>query len=66
MYELYVRQTLTSHNQSLVNMTKSIHVTANFMHWHRYFVWAFESALRSECGYKGYQPYWNCTCLQRP
>lgn len=29
------------------------------MHWHRYYVWAYETALRTECDYKGYQPYWN-------
>ena len=27
--------------------------------WHRYYVWAYEKALREECGYTGYQPYWN-------
>jgi tyrosinase len=29
--------------------------------WHRYFTWAYEQALRNECGYKGYQPYWGWT-----
>ncbi|KAF2259567.1 Di-copper centre-containing protein [Lojkania enalia] len=42
-----------------MNMTPSVHSTANFMHWHRYYVWAYETALRTECDYKGYQPYWN-------
>ncbi|TGZ76212.1 putative tyrosinase [Ascodesmis nigricans] len=42
-----------------VNQTMQIHETGNFLVWHRYFVWAFEQALRNECGYKGYQPYWN-------
>jgi tyrosinase len=23
---------------------------------HRYYIWAYETALRDECGYKGYQP----------
>lgn len=23
---------------------------------HKYFVWLFEQALRTECGYRGYQP----------
>ncbi|KAM5344156.1 hypothetical protein ACJ41O_012693 [Fusarium nematophilum] len=32
---------------------------ANFLAWHRYFVWAYEQALRNECGYKGAHPYWN-------
>jgi len=40
-------------------MTPNVHGTANFLHWHRYYVWAYEFALRNECGYKGYQPYWN-------
>ncbi|KAJ0383292.1 hypothetical protein COL922a_010781 [Colletotrichum nupharicola] len=31
----------------------------NFLTWHRYFTWAYENALREECGYEGYQPYWN-------
>ncbi|KUJ14569.1 Di-copper centre-containing protein [Mollisia scopiformis] len=42
-----------------MNMTPSVHGTADFLHWHRYYVWAYEEALRNECGYKGYQPYWN-------
>jgi len=23
---------------------------------HRYYIWAYEKALREECGYRGYQP----------
>ncbi|KAF2189202.1 Di-copper centre-containing protein [Zopfia rhizophila CBS 207.26] len=42
-----------------MNMTPSVHATANFLHWHRYYIWAYETALRNECKYKGYQPYWN-------
>lgn len=42
-----------------INQTLSIHGTANFLSWHRYFTWTYEQALRNECGYKGYQPYWN-------
>ncbi|KAL5325795.1 hypothetical protein ACEPPN_006928 [Leptodophora sp. 'Broadleaf-Isolate-01'] len=42
-----------------INMTMGVHDTANFLHWHRYYVWAYEVALKSECAYKGYQPYWN-------
>ncbi|KFY07699.1 hypothetical protein V492_06902 [Pseudogymnoascus sp. VKM F-4246] len=42
-----------------VNSTLNIHGTANFLAWHRLFVWNYEEALRNECGYKGYQPYWN-------
>ncbi|GKT52465.1 tyrosine--tRNA ligase, cytoplasmic [Colletotrichum spaethianum] len=42
-----------------INQTTQIHGTGNFLTWHRYFVWAYEEALRNECGYKGAQPYWN-------
>lgn len=42
-----------------INQTTTIHGTGNFLSWHRYFVHGYETALRNECGYKGYQPYWN-------
>lgn len=42
-----------------MNQTLSIHATGNFLTWHRYFVWAYEQALRNECGYSGYQPVIN-------
>ncbi|EMD95855.1 hypothetical protein COCC4DRAFT_124481 [Bipolaris maydis ATCC 48331] len=42
-----------------VNQTLYIHGNGLFLTWHRYFVWAYEQALRDECGYKGYQPYWD-------
>ncbi|KAG5744610.1 hypothetical protein H9Q70_012690 [Fusarium xylarioides] len=42
-----------------INQTLSIHGTGNFFTWHRYFTWAYEQALRDECGYTGTQPYWN-------
>ncbi|OQO14223.1 hypothetical protein B0A48_01099 [Cryoendolithus antarcticus] len=48
---VHIQQTLTS--------TSQIHLTGNFLSWHRYFTWAYETALREECGYKGYQPYVN-------
>jgi tyrosinase len=41
-----------------MNMTPTVHATANFMHWHRFYIFAYETALRTECNYKGYQPYW--------
>ncbi|EAW12396.1 tyrosinase family protein [Aspergillus clavatus NRRL 1] len=41
-----------------INQTWVIHATGNFLTWHRYFTWAYEQALRNECGYTGYQPYW--------
>lgn len=28
------------------------------MTWHRYFLHSYETALRDECGYEGYQPCW--------
>ncbi|EPE34212.1 Di-copper centre-containing [Glarea lozoyensis ATCC 20868] len=42
-----------------IEQTLSIHDTANFLTWHRYYVYTYEKALRDECGYEGYQPYWN-------
>lgn len=41
-----------------INQTFLIHFNAVFLPWHRYFTWAYERALREECGYDGYQPYW--------
>ncbi|KAK6856634.1 hypothetical protein PG995_006821 [Apiospora arundinis] len=41
------------------NSTNTIHFTGNFLSWHRYYIWTFENALRDECGYQGYLPYWN-------
>ena len=37
----------------------SIHWTSTFYGFHRYFTWAYEQALRNECGYTGTQPYWD-------
>ncbi|RPA83917.1 Di-copper centre-containing protein [Ascobolus immersus RN42] len=39
--------------------TQRIHATANFLHWHRYFLYLFEAALKEECGYNGPFPYWH-------
>lgn len=39
--------------------TPLIHATGLFFAWHRHFVQLFETALRDECGYSGYQPYWD-------
>jgi tyrosinase len=33
-----------------------LHDTLHLFHAHRYYIWAYEKALRDECGYKGYQP----------
>jgi tyrosinase len=42
-----------------IQQAYTIHGTASFLSWHRYYTWAFEQMLRKECGYKGYQPYYN-------
>lgn len=42
-----------------IRQTFSVHNTGNFLPWHRYFTYAYEKTLRDECGYKGYQPYYN-------
>ncbi|KAI7774478.1 hypothetical protein LA080_008311 [Diaporthe eres] len=42
-----------------IALTPSVHGTANFLGWHRVYLWLYENALRDECGYKGYQPYNN-------
>ncbi|GKT43350.1 tyrosinase-like protein orsC [Colletotrichum spaethianum] len=42
-----------------INQTLTIHYTGTFLAWHRYFTWEYEQALRNECGYTGYQPYWD-------
>ncbi|CAI4219580.1 unnamed protein product [Parascedosporium putredinis] len=41
-----------------VFQTGSIHLTATFLTWHRYFVYTYETKLREECGYTGPLPYW--------
>ncbi|KAH6664819.1 hypothetical protein F5X68DRAFT_237253 [Plectosphaerella plurivora] len=42
-----------------IQQTLDIHFSGIFMPWHRWFVHEYEKALRDECGYKGYQPYWD-------
>lgn len=37
------------HNQ----LTNNVHFSGSFLLFHRYFVWAYEDALRNECGYTG-------------
>jgi len=36
-----------------------VHFTGSLLPFHRTLVWAYEQALRNECGYKGAQPYWD-------
>ncbi|ETS85044.1 hypothetical protein PFICI_03069 [Pestalotiopsis fici W106-1] len=40
-------------------MTDSIHMVAQFLPWHRYYVHVFESMLRDECSYAGPMTWWN-------
>lgn len=42
-----------------IQLTLVTHGNGNFLSWHRYYMWAFEQALRNECDYKGYLPYYN-------
>ena len=42
-----------------IQQTLDIHFSGVFPPWHRWFVHSYEEALREECGYKGYQPYWD-------
>lgn len=42
-----------------IQQTLSIHFSGIFLPWHRWFMHSYEKALREECGYKGYQPYWD-------
>ncbi|KAK0725080.1 hypothetical protein B0H67DRAFT_531108 [Lasiosphaeris hirsuta] len=42
-----------------IQQTPRNHGSTFFLPWHRYYIWHYENALRTECGYKGYQPYWN-------
>lgn len=39
-----------------MNQTLTIHYTATFLTWHRYYIHLFEEALRDECGYQGNLP----------
>ncbi|EWC44315.1 hypothetical protein DRE_01141 [Drechslerella stenobrocha 248] len=41
--------------------TPYIHWVGHFILWHRYYIAAYEAALREVCGYRGAQPYWNWT-----
>ena len=49
---------LTAIHQKL---TPNVHSNAKFLLWHRYFVWTFESLLRSECGFDREMPWWDET-----
>jgi tyrosinase len=40
-------------------LTPYIHWESQFLPWHRYFLYAFENALKRECSYSGSLPYWD-------
>ena len=40
---------------------QGIHFNGYLYAWHRHFVYAYEQALREECGYRGPIPYWDWT-----
>lgn len=42
-----------------INATMAVHASGSFLSWHRHSLWLWEQLLRNECGYDGYQPYWN-------
>ncbi|KAF2635261.1 Di-copper centre-containing protein, partial [Massarina eburnea CBS 473.64] len=42
-----------------INQTNIIHNDGYLLPWHRIFLWQFEKALRDECGYKSWLPYWD-------
>ncbi|KAI4138871.1 MAG: hypothetical protein LQ340_008035, partial [Diploschistes diacapsis] len=53
-----------SHNQSLYHDFPYVHAHAGstaFLSWHRYFLHAYETALRSRCACAGHLPYWDWT-----
>ncbi|SMQ50444.1 unnamed protein product [Zymoseptoria tritici ST99CH_1A5] len=47
--------------------TPDIHWSGLLLPWHRHFTWVVETALREECNYPGYMPYWDYSkYLDRP
>ncbi|KAH8828604.1 hypothetical protein DL96DRAFT_1012081 [Flagelloscypha sp. PMI_526] len=38
---------------------QDVHWVAQFLPWHRYYLWLYESVLIQECGYQGALPYWD-------
>lgn len=37
-----------------INYTLSIHFTADFLAWHRFYIHSFEQDLKNHCGYTGH------------
>jgi tyrosinase len=50
-YDEYVAQHIEN--------TFKIHATADFLAWHRHFIFTFEQDLKNSCGYTGTLPYWD-------
>ncbi|KAF9478987.1 Di-copper centre-containing protein [Pholiota conissans] len=44
-----------------VDQADYVHLVGQFLGWHRHFLQLYENALRNECGYEGYSPYWDWT-----
>ena len=42
-------------------LTPFVHASGLFLPFHRFYVHLYETALRTECGYTGAQPYWDWT-----
>jgi len=42
-----------------INYTTNIHMTADFLAWHRFFTYNFEQDLKNHCGFTGNMPYWD-------
>lgn len=42
-----------------IEFTERIHMTADFLAWHRFYIHSLEQDLRNQCGYTGYMPYWD-------
>ncbi|KAJ5751219.1 tyrosinase central domain protein [Penicillium manginii] len=42
-----------------ISFAPHIHSNGALLAWHREFLWLWEQALRRECGYPGYLPYWD-------
>lgn len=42
-----------------IDLTMNIHVTADFLAWHRNYIWEWENDLINQCGYTGNLPYWD-------
>ncbi|KAF8257960.1 Di-copper centre-containing protein [Lactarius quietus] len=44
-----------------MDLNTEIHFVGRFFPWHRWYLYAFEGALKYRCGYNGVSPYWNWT-----